>query len=191
VEQKDIRKEFNLSKDYLLVLGIFRLSEEKRPLLFLRVAKEVLRKKNNVVFLVLGEGKLEYEMKRYIEENSLQNQIYLLGARKDVYTILSQSNLLLLTSQFEGTPNVALEAQAFGIPVVACDTGGVRDCIIDQVSGYVVPVDDTLGLVEKCLELLNSPEKRYIMGQEGKKNIEKNFNSQVVFESLIQFIENQ
>ena len=45
VEQKDIRKEFNLSKDYLLVLGIFRLSDEKRPLLFLRVAKEVLRKK--------------------------------------------------------------------------------------------------------------------------------------------------
>ena len=62
----------------------------------------------------------------------------LLGRRDDVPDLMQISSLLLLTSCFEGMPNVLMEAQALGLPVVASNVGGVPDCMIDGETGYLV-----------------------------------------------------
>ncbi len=74
-------------------------------------------------------------MRRRIEELNSAESLVLLGRRDDVLQLMQVSSLLLLTSNFEGMPNVVMEAQAVGIPVVAPNVGGVSDCMIDGKTG--------------------------------------------------------
>ena len=77
-------------------------------------------------------------MRRRIDELNLQSSLTLLGRRDDVPELMQISSLLLLTSSFEGMPNVVMEAQAMGIPVVAPNVGGVSDGMLDGQTGYLV-----------------------------------------------------
>ncbi len=75
------------------------------------------------------------EMEAFISSNNLKERVHLPGARPDVATPLSAMNLFLLTSEFEGTPNVVLEAQWLGLPVVVTDAGGAREAFDDGTTG--------------------------------------------------------
>ena len=99
-------------------------------------------------------------MQRRIDELGLENSVTLLGRREDVPELMQISSLLLLTSFFEGMPNVLMEAQAVGLPVVASNVGGVPDCMIDGETGYLVPQDDIEGFVRGCVELLQHDDLR-------------------------------
>jgi len=70
----------------------------------------------------------------------MTGQIRLLGRRSDVNVLMKRASVLLLTSQKEGMPNVVMEAQLMGIPVVATDAGGTRDTVIEGRTAILAPV---------------------------------------------------
>lgn len=160
----DIRTELGISKSAPVMLGVFRLSHEKRPLLFLEVAEEVKRQIPDLVVLIAGVGAMQAEMESCIERRGLQKFVKLLGRRDDVAALVKASDVLALLSENEGTPNVVMEAQALGRPVVCTAVGGSPDIVLDGVTGYLVGKDDKAKMVRRLVELLTSSELRSSMG---------------------------
>jgi glycosyltransferase involved in cell wall biosynthesis len=89
------------------------------------------------------------------------------------------AHVALLTSEWEGTPNVLLEAQAMGLPVVATSVGGVADVVRDGECGFlVVPKADeaqTVAQLARAAQTLKNPSTRAAMGRAARRFIEENY----------------
>jgi len=181
----ELRRELGLAADTPVILGVFRLSEEKRPLLFVETMARILARVPHVRALIVGVGPLESAVRRRIEELKIGSSVQLLGRRDDAPELMAISSLLLLTSSLEGMPNVVLEAQAVGIPVVASDVGAVSDCIIDGQTGYVVGQDDREGFALRCTQLLENHELRRKLGARGTEFVRDSFSRRVMAERYL------
>jgi glycosyltransferase involved in cell wall biosynthesis len=158
-----------------LILGVFRLSEEKRPFLFLDVCEKVKSAVPDTRVLIAGVGPMYGELTAAIQQREIGDYVSLLGRRTDVWELMRLSSLLLLTSSFEGTPNVVLEAQALGVPVVATSVGGVPDVVIDGETGFLADLDDKDALVKACVRILQDENLRTRMREAARSRIAKSF----------------
>lgn len=132
---RDYRQSLGIPADVKVVGSVFRFWAEKRPMLWLRSAALLAQQYPELHFLIIGEGPMRKEMESFISSNNLKGKVHLPGARPEVATPLSAMNFFLLTSEFEGTPNVVLEAQWLGLPVVVTDAGGAREAFDDGTTG--------------------------------------------------------
>lgn len=145
----------NSSQDYdCIFLG--RLNSIKNPLRALSIFKNIIEKKEDFKAAVIGDGDLMQSCKKYINDNNLLENIFMLGYRKNPIEILSKGKILVMTSRFEGTPMSALEAMGLGLPIVSTPTDGLVDLIDLGVTGYYS--DDDSVIERKILEILNSKE---------------------------------
>jgi glycosyltransferase involved in cell wall biosynthesis len=115
-----IRKTFKIPKSAkFLVGGIGRLEPQKDWYTFIQAAAIIVEKKPNILFLIVGEGSLEQELKQIVETYNLSNNILFTGYVKDIYKVYNIIDVLLSTSLWEGLPYVVLEAAMYNTPVVA------------------------------------------------------------------------
>jgi len=96
-------------------------------------------KDREIELFIIGEGSQRELLERLIVENDLTKRVHLLGFQKNPYIYMQKSNLILLTSKFEGFPNALLEAISLGTPALAFKcAGGVEEIIIDgKMDGFV------------------------------------------------------
>ena len=94
------------------------------------------------------------EISTKISELGLKDRIHLVGQTSNVKSWLNKFDLFLLTSSVEGLPNVLIEAQAFGVPVISTNAGGARDTFIDGVTGYIVG-DNSNEISERIISTVN------------------------------------
>lgn len=180
-----VRREVRAEPGDPLLAGIFRLSEEKRPFLFLDVVEQVRRALPRLKVALVGVGNLESAVRQAIRRQGLDDAVTLLGRRQDVGAILSASDALLLTSTIEGTPNVVLEAQWFRCPPVATAVGGTPDVVIDGTTGTLAGRDDRGALIAGVVRLLSDPHARRAMGEAGRRHIEQNFSVDGMVEATL------
>ena len=99
----------------------------------------------------------------------------------------SASDLFVLPSESEASPNVILEAMAAGLPVVASRVGGIPELVADGVTGHLVPPADPDALAAALLDLLDQPERGAAFGKAGRARIEQRYSFErmvMQFESL-------
>ncbi len=154
------RNALGIPDGALVVGSIFRFWAEKRPMLWLESADEIARARPDVHFLIIGEGPMRAEMEAFIHSRGRDANFHLPGARPAVALPLSAMDMFLLTSAFEGTPNVILEAQWLGLPVVATDAGGTRESFAQGISGELAELPDARDIARLVLRYLNNPEDR-------------------------------
>lgn len=102
--------------------------------------------------------------------------VSLLGYCEDIAQQYSAANIICLPSYREGLPKSLVEAAACGRAVVTTDVPGCRDAIIANVTGILVPVKDAHALADAIQELVENPDKRLVMGAEGRKLAEAHFS---------------
>jgi glycosyltransferase involved in cell wall biosynthesis len=185
---RELRSELSLSEGQPVILGVFRINEEKRPLLFVETCARVVERVPDVKVLMVGVGPMEDALRQRIDELGLASAVQLLGRREDVPALMAVASLLLLTSSFEGMPNVVMEAQLMGLPVVASRTGGTGDCMIDGETGYLVDVDDHAGYCERVLELLNDAGRRAAFGRRGEVLMRSEFSRRAMAERFLAMV---
>jgi glycosyltransferase involved in cell wall biosynthesis len=183
-----LRRELGVAAGAPVILGVFRLSEEKRPDLFVETCARVAARVPGLRVLVAGVGPLEAAMRRRIAETGTGETIRLLGRREDVPALMRIASLLLLTSSLEGMPNVVLEAQVAGLPVVAAGVGGVPDCLEDGVAGHVVPPADEAAFADRCVELLLDPGRARRMGAAGTARAARAFGRAEMGERYLRLV---
>jgi len=171
------------------ILGVFRLSEEKRPLLFLDICEQVKSVVPSLQVLIAGVGPMQAELTAEIRKRGVSDYVKLLGRRNDVLKLMQLSSLLLLTSVFEGTPNVVLEAQALGLPVVATSVGGIPDVVINGETGFLTGVNGKEALVQACIRILSDECLRTRMGEAAKSHVAKLFSLKSMTDNYIKLLE--
>jgi glycosyltransferase involved in cell wall biosynthesis len=157
---RSLRTSIGVDPDSFLVGGVFRLSEEKRPLLWIDTARIVADQVPDAQFIILGSGSMQREIQQKIKQVGLGNRVILAGVVADVLPVMSIMDALLLTSRGEGLPNVLLEAQSVGTPVVATAVGGVKETIEDGVTGWGLDLASSQDLAERLIWLHAHPQIR-------------------------------
>jgi len=153
------------------IAGVFRIAEEKQPLVFANAARRIVEATSDVHVLVLGVGPLESELRAAIRGH--EDRIHLLGRRGDVTAVLSISELLLHASRQEGSPNAILEAQAIGCPVVATRSGGTCEVVEEGVTALLADVGDAESLASASLRILGDPILRQSLGAKGRDRVSR------------------
>ncbi|MFQ5456254.1 MAG: glycosyltransferase [Nitrospirota bacterium] len=149
---------------------------------FLKAAEIVLGKRSDVKFLLVGSGPFEDEMKQYARQLRIHNNVIFYGRKtgKELYDILKNLTVSVLSSTNEGIPNVILESMSFGIPVIANPSGGVPELVEDRVTGFLFPYKRPDILAEKIIYLLDNKKVTEKMGRNGQRKVEKEFNYTVM-----------
>ena len=105
-----------------------------------------------------------------------------LGFRDDVPALLAQAAVVVVPSRSEGLGLSALEAMAAGKPVVASAVGGLREVVIHEETGLLVPPEDPAALAAALKSLLSAPERARKMGEAGRARVETEFDVEVMRE---------
>lgn len=174
--RSEVRRALGFGDEQRVVIGVFRLAAEKAPLDFVEVVSRLRQALPDVNAIVAGEGPLQHKLERAIRQRGLAPFVRLLGVRTDVPELLRAADCMLLTSVQEGTPNVALEAQWLGLPVVATAVGGAAEAIFDGNSGQLVEARDVAGLVREVAHVLNDPKHRERLSVAGRPWVEARFS---------------
>lgn len=134
---------FDKEKFNLLAMG--RLVYQKGFDLLLKAFAKL--KINTFHLTIIGEGEYEEMLRRLTKALKIEDKVTFLGFQQNPFVYLKQADIFILSSRFEGLPNVVLEANACGTPVVAFDSpGGTSEIIIDGVNGIIVKDGDIEGL---------------------------------------------
>ena len=159
------------------VVAVGRLGPEKRFDRFLRTLAAVRRMgQMSLEGVLVGNGPLRAELEAKCDELGLRGSVQFLGAVSDMMTVYPRADVLMLTSDWEGTPNVLLEAMATGLPVLATCVGGVPQVVRDNSTGFLVDVADEDRLAVRLRELVESHVLRARMGAAGIQFVEQHYS---------------
>jgi len=169
------------------LLGVGRLTASKRWEWLLSLLKDL--NKSSLMpdwhLTLCGEGEEYANIETQIHALKLENQVTLAGYQKNMSDWYGKSDLLILPSLHEGTPNVVAEALSCGIPVISTDVGDVRELVRDGVDGYIVDLNDDQGFKQRILELMLKPDLRNLMGKNGRKWMLKTRSAHCLLENTM------
>ena len=183
-EKNELRQNLGLKQNDFVMIYVAELTPRKNHYMILNTMKE-LKKKKNIKILLVGNGPLENEYKKYIEENNLEESVKMLGYRIDIPRLMKISNIAISTSRQEGLPVNVMEAMKSGLPDIVTNCRGNRDLIENGKNGYVIENNDK----ERILELYNNSSLVKNMGKEGITMV-KPFEIENVIEELRKIYEN-
>jgi glycosyltransferase involved in cell wall biosynthesis len=159
-------------------LGAFRLSPEKRPLLWLKVAAAAVAMRPSLKFVLAGDGPLRRQVEDEIKRLSLQAHVFLLGEIPDMAVPMAAADAMMLLSAQEGIPNVLLEAQWYGLRCLVTDAGGAREAISDGVTGIVLTEDEPTVLASWLMRMLDDQLLESSARIEGPPFLHKRFGTE-------------
>lgn len=174
----EVRASLGVPAAGVLIGGIFRFSAEKRPVLWIEAAGRIAAALPLARFVLHGQGGLEAEMRAAAAVHGLADRLIFAGLTTNVLRAVSAMDVLLLCSFKEGTPNVVLEAQWVGTPVVATDAGGTREAVDEGRSGFIVDEPDAARIADQVLAVLSSPDRLSTARTAGPAFVEARFGMQ-------------
>jgi len=157
-----------------IVLAAGRLSSEKGFDVLIKAATTICRE--NVGMVIFGEGRQRAALERLIAERGLTGRVVLPGFRPDLDSLIGAADMVALPSYTEGLPNIALEASAAGLPVVATAVGGTPEVVADGETGYLVPPGEPGPIAERVNELLSNESLRIRFGAAGRERMQNEFS---------------
>jgi len=163
----DFRATIGIPAGHLVVGTVAALAGHKDYPNLLHAAKKILENHDNVTFCAVGDGPDQQTLHAMASELGLGDRFIFTGFRKDVGSFLKIFDVFVLASYLEGLGTSILDAQAQGLPVVACRTGGVPEIVFDGENGYLAPPRDSDALALAIADLLDHPEKRRAFGKRG------------------------
>jgi len=183
-----IKEKFKIRTDKIVGM-VGSLDKRKDTEIFINAAKQILKKRRDVTFLIIGEGpKLNY-LQSLIDDKD-KDYIIFTGKQDRIESIANTFDIGVLTSKNEfsreGISNSIMEYMALAKPVVATHSGGSPEIVDNNVTGYLVRPKDRNDLVKKIEYLLENPKIGEKMGKAGKIKIEKKFNIRKMTNSFIE-----
>ncbi len=175
-EMRLMRLELGLGECEYVVAFIGRLVPQKNPGLFLEMAQVILHRGLKCGFLMVGDGPLRAALGEQARNLGIEESVKFVGIQNDMRRIIGVIDLLVLTSDWEGLPNVILEALAAGVPAVGTNVGGVSELLTDGITGYVVPPRDLSTLTDRVIRVLDDREFRARCGMRGREYVQAHFS---------------
>ena len=180
----DLRRELNLGGQDFIIGTMGRLVPVKGLEAFLKAARIIRGRKDNVKFLIVGDGPLKETLQALARHYGLERDVLFLGHRDDRYDILAMMDVLVLSSLSEGIPMVLLEALALARPVVATRVGGIPEVIEDRVTGWLVQSGREEELADACMALMDDYDLAERFGLAGQQRVRERFSVRSMAEKV-------
>ena len=171
---KAVRLELGVPEGVPLVTLIARLVPIKRVDRFLRIA-ELIASRPDVHFAIVGDGELRETLQALPVSPDLRERLVWAGFRRDIPDVCFASDVVVLTSDNEGTPVSLIEAQAAGVPVVSTRVGGAATVVRNGVSGSLVMTDDVPAFAQAVLGTLDGGASES-MGRARREHVIQSFS---------------
>jgi glycosyltransferase involved in cell wall biosynthesis len=171
----EVRQELGLPESAPVALALGRMHLQKRFDLLLAAFRRVVERVPDARLLLAGTGRLQPEIDTLRRRLDLEASVSILGFRRDVPRVLAAADCLVMSSDFEGLPMVALEAMAAGRPVVATNVGSLPAMVEHGRTGLLVPKGDTEAIAAALVQVLAAPDRGAAMGAAGRARVLERF----------------
>jgi glycosyltransferase involved in cell wall biosynthesis len=178
VHRGSFRRELGVSNGAPLVGIVGRIFPIKNHRLFLDAAARIAAEEKAARFVVVGDGALRRQMEEHANGLGIADRVIFTGWRRDLPRIYADLDVLVVSSNNEGTPVSAIEAMASGCPVVATRVGGLPDLIDDGETGYLVPREDAHALGAAVMGLLRNHETARRIGETARARVAERFTTE-------------
>lgn len=160
----------------LRVGTVGRIERQKNLSVFLEAARLVLAERPDASFEIVGDGSLRASVVEEAGRRGLGAAVRLPGTRGDIPEFFAGLDQFWLTSDWEGTPNVVLEALAAGLPVIATRVGGTPEVVEDGVTGMLVDAGDAAAIARASLALASDASAASAMGRRAAQAAREKFS---------------
>jgi L-malate glycosyltransferase len=181
----EVRRELGIDEDTPLVGTVGRLSPVKGQAHLLQSARLVLEQQPAARFLIVGDGPLKADLIGAAMSLGIDRACLFVGARTDVYDLISAMDVFVLPSLDEGLPLALLEAMALARPVVATAVGGVPEVIAHRRTGLLVKPRDERALADACVALLSNREWADTLGTRARQKAIQEFSHERHGQALV------
>lgn len=165
------------------MIGVLRSWKGHR--FFIEAVPEILSQIPDAVFYIIGDGPQSENIKNLIQKLSLQDRVFMLGYRVDIPEVLQSLNVVIHPSYAnEGVPQSILQALAMKKPVVASDTGSIKEVIIDGKTGLLIPTKNPYAIASKVIDIHKNPILCARFGEEGRRLVEKHYSINQMLDKL-------
>jgi glycosyltransferase involved in cell wall biosynthesis len=173
---RTFRESLGIPETAFVVGGLFRLEKTKDPLLWIKTAELVLQGNPDAYAVLGGDGPMRPELNDMVRDSPVGNRLALPGLIRDTRTFYKACACLLLTSHIEGLPNVALEAQYNGLPVVSTLAGGVEEAVAHGETGFIVAGRSPAALAERIFHISRHPDWAQAAAKKGPARVISHFS---------------
>jgi colanic acid/amylovoran biosynthesis glycosyltransferase len=185
------------SNDVVKLISIGRLIKLKGFALAIDVVKSLISQGIQVEYTIVGEGYLFEDLQGYIHKLGLEGKVKLVGNKNQnrIRELLETSHIYLMSSitdtkgRAEAQGIVTAEAQAMGLPVVAFDSGGVSDTIINTETGFLVREKNVEDFEKRVLDLIENPHQYQFMSQNARQFAVASFSDKLMAERFVALYE--
>lgn len=189
--RKKVRDEFNIKDNEVLIGNTGRLEEFKGQEYLIR-AIAILRNKDNVKVIIVGDGRLEMMLKDLSEELKISDRIIFAGFRDDLQALYSAFDIYAhpsIEGGGETFPFSVLYSLAAGIPAIVTKVGDVAEMIIENETGFVVNEKDVISLSNKLELFISDESMRVEFGKRALVNLKDKFTITKMTDNVVRFYE--
>lgn len=176
------RENLDIPEDAFVVGMVGRMSPQKAPDVFIKMAKKVKDAVPNAHFIIVGNGNQEAEIRKYAEDNGFSNNLHITGWVDNPMSYVELFDVACLLSRWEGFGLALPEYMMAGKPIVASRVDAIPNIIKDGENGLLVEVDDYIGASKAVLRILREDGLRKKIVAQGLEDVHNRFNAQRVSE---------
>jgi glycosyltransferase involved in cell wall biosynthesis len=184
----ELRASLGIPERAPVVGTAFRFTPVKQPEHWVEAAIRIRQAVPDAHFVMFGDGVERKPLMDKIEAAGASAYIHCPGRFDDIHLRLQLLDVFMLSSRSEGLPNVLVEAQACGVPVVAYDVGGVRETFVEGITGELVRDNNPTALAAAVVGVLQNREWRRAAGDEGRKFVRREFTIDQMADTLERLI---
>jgi glycosyltransferase involved in cell wall biosynthesis len=187
-KKNKIRDELSIDSSSILIGTVGRLSSEKGLEIIFKAFSQ--SKHKDAQLLITGSGPEKNRLENLAITLGIDDRIHMIGFRTDIWSILSSLDLYVHASIFEGMPISVLEAIAAGCPIVATDSGGIRELVTGPEHGWLVAQGDFVALVAAIDNALDCQEDARLRAFRALEHIKENYSDQHAMNNWQRLIQN-
>lgn len=176
------RENLSIPEDAFVVGMVGRMSPQKAPDVFVRMAKKVKDAVSNTHFIIVGNGNQEAEIRRYAEDNGFSESLHITGWVDNPMSYVELFDVACLLSRWEGFGLALPEYMMAGKPIVASRVDAIPNIIRDGENGLLVEVDDAIGASEAVLRIYREDGLKSSLVTQGMEDVHNRFNARRVSE---------
>lgn len=186
-QTEQLKEMYGIRQGQKILLSAGRLCEQKGFHFLIEAARQAQADNKEWAFLVVGDGHLHKKLSEEIQKCKLNN-IKLLGFQKNMKQFYALADMFILTSLFEGTPNVVLEAMANKLPVIATNVNGINEIMNDGQNGIVVPSGNASAIYNAINSVIDDPERLQFIADNGYQYVCKNLSFESFSTNFIDYL---
>ncbi|MBZ8174621.1 glycosyltransferase family 4 protein [Staphylococcus delphini] len=186
-----LRQQYDIKDEDTVVSFIGRLVKEKGILDLLEAYQKLTS--NNVKFVIIGslpEGERDQETFEHIKKFEAETNIIFTGQVENINELLAMSDIFCLSSYREGMPRSIIEAMAMKNAIIATNIRGSREEVVDEQTGFLVPLNASAAIAQKIDELVNQPQLLRKFQNAGYERALKLFDEEKVVQKQLEIFEN-